>query len=442
MTQTPKSLRLHVALFGRTNVGKSSFLNMIAGQDVAIVSPVPGTTTDVVEKPMELLPIGPVVFLDTAGMDDSSELAELRVSRTRKIFDRADVIALILEPDTWTGYEDEILSQAAQRKVPVVLVVNKTDLRAPSAEFLSALGERSPRIVLCSSVQTAGRERAIAQLKMHLLDVCPEAFLDPPPLIGDLLSSGKGVGLAVLVVPIDLQAPRGRLILPQVQTIRDTLDCDAAVAVVKEREYAAFLQRLRTPPDIAVCDSQVVLKMVGDTPREVACTTFSILFARCKGDLIELARGAAVLTDIGSYDRVLIAEACSHHAIEDDIGRVKIPRWLRQYVGADVRIDSCAGRDYPENLSQYRLVIHCGGCMLTRREMLSRMEKARHAGVSVTNYGVAISVLQGVIERTLSPFPAALDAFHREKARLQDEARLRQKAPEAAQPALAGVRLR
>jgi len=230
------------------------------------------------------------------------------------------------------------------------------------------------------------------------------------------------VALAVLVVPIDLQAPRGRLILPQVQTIRDTLDCDAAVAVVKEREYAAFLQQLRVPPDIAVCDSQVVLKMTGDTPREVPCTTFSILFARSKGDLVELARGAAVLTDIRPEDRILISEACSHHAIEDDIGRVKIPRWLRQYVGADVRIDTCAGRDYPDNLSQYRLVIHCGGCMLTRREMLSRMTKARQAGVAITNYGVAISVLQGVIERTLSPFPAALDAFRREKHRLEGRA--------------------
>ncbi len=424
MTQTPKSLRLHIALFGRTNVGKSSFLNMVTGQETAIVSSVPGTTTDVVEKPMELLPIGPVVFLDTAGMDDSSELGGLRVARTMKIFDRADVIALILEPDTWTRYEDEVLSQAAQRKVPVILVVNKTDRRSPSAEFLAALGEKSTRIVSCSSIQAAGREQTMARLKKHLLDACPEEFLAPPPLIGDLLSSGKGAALAVLVVPIDLQAPRGRLILPQVQAIRDILDCDAAVALVKEREYGAFLQQLRTPPDIAVCDSQVVLKVVGDTPRDVACTTFSILFARYKGDLVELARGAAVLTDIGPHDRILISEACSHHAIEDDIGRVKIPRWLRQYIGADVQIDTCAGRDYPENLSQYRLVIHCGGCMLTRREMLSRIEKARQAGVAITNYGVAISVLQGVIERTLSPFPAALDAFRREKDGLKDPTRL------------------
>jgi [FeFe] hydrogenase H-cluster maturation GTPase HydF len=428
MMQAPKSLRLHIALFGRTNVGKSSFLNMIAGQDVAIVSPVPGTTTDVVEKPMELLPVGPVVFLDTAGMDDTSELAGLRIAATRKIFDRADVMALILEPDIWSTYEEEMLRLAAERKMPVILVVNKTDIRAPSPGFLSALAEKSERIICCSSTEAPGRERAVALLTQHVLEVCPDEFLAPPPLIGDLLSSGKGVGLAVLVVPIDLQAPRGRLILPQVQTIRDALDCDAAVVVVKEREYAAFLQQLRTPPDIAVCDSQVVLKMVGDTPKGVACTTFSILFARNKGDLVELARGAAALTDIRPHDRILIAEACSHHAIEDDIGRVKIPRWLRQFVGADVQIDSCAGRDYPENLSQYRLVIHCGGCMLTRRQMLSRMEKARQAGVAVTNYGVAISVLQGVIERTLSPFPAALDAFRRERDRLKGRA----------QPALAG----
>ena len=434
MTGTPKSLRLHIGLFGRTNVGKSSFLNMIAGQDVAIVSLVPGTTTDVVEKPMELLPIGPVVFLDTAGMDDVSELAELRLSKTRKIFDRADVVIIILEPGTWTAYEEKILAEASQRQAPVILVVNKTDLRPPSDEFLGILKAKSPRVLGCSSIDPGGREKCLSIFKRHLLDVCPEEFLSPPPLIGDLLSSGKGVSLAVLVVPIDLQAPRGRLILPQVQTIRDCLDCDGAVAVVKEREYAAFLGRIGITPDIAVCDSQAVLKVVGDTPAEVPCTTFSILFARSKGDLAEMARGAAVLTDIGPEDRILIAEACSHHAIEDDIGRVKIPRWLRQYLGAEVQIDTCAGRDYPEDLVRYRLVIHCGGCMLTRREMLSRIEEARREGVAVTNYGVAISVLQGVIERTLSPFPAALDAFHRERERLRNPAPLAA-APLARQPA-------
>ena len=424
MTRTPKSLRLHIGLFGRTNVGKSSFLNLIAGQDVAIVSRVPGTTTDAVEKAMELLPIGPVVFLDTAGVDDVSELAPLRLAKTRRIFDRSDVVVIVAEPGRWTSFEDEILSEAAQREAPVILVVNKIDLETPGDEFISMLKEKAPRVISCSSLDMACREKCLTGFKRHLLEVCPEEFLAPPPLIGDLLSSGKGVGLAVLVVPIDLQAPRGRLILPQVQTIRDCLDSDASVAVVKEREYPAFLKRLGSPPDLTVCDSQVVLKMVGDTPADVPCTTFSILFARSKGDLVEMARGAAVLTDIGPDDRILIAEACSHHAIEDDIGRVKIPRWIRQYVGADVAIDTCAGRDYPEDLDRYRLVIHCGGCMLTRREMLSRIEDARREGVAVTNYGVAISVLQGVVERTLSPFPAALDAFQREKKRIAGRARV------------------
>jgi len=424
MTRTPKSLRLHIGLFGRTNVGKSSFLNLIAGQDVAIVSQVPGTTTDVVEKAMELLPLGPVVFLDTAGVDDVSELAGLRLAKTRRIFDRSDVIIVILEPGSWTGFEQEILSEAARREVPVILVVNKTDLQIPSDDFLAMIGQKVPRVITCSSIDVEDRERCLTRLKQYLLEVSPEEFLAPPPLIGDLLPSGKGVGLAVLVVPIDLQAPRGRLILPQVQTIRDCLDNDAAVAVVKEREYAAFLERLGTPPDIAICDSQVVLKMVGDTPRDVPCTTFSILFARNKGDLVEMARGAAVLTDIGPEDRILIAEACSHHAIEDDIGRVKIPRWIRQYVGADVAIDTCAGRDYPPDLARYRLIIHCGGCMLTRREMLSRIAEARRESVAITNYGVAISVLQGVVERTLSPFPAALDAFRREQEGIRARTRV------------------
>ena len=412
MKRTPKSLRLHIGLFGRTNVGKSSFLNLVAGQDVAITSPVPGTTTDVVEKSMELLPIGPVVFLDTAGIDDNSVLAELRLKKTRKIFDRSDVIILMLEPDSWGGYEDEIAGEAKKREVPLVLVVNKTDLKIPSAAFLEKLNALAPRIVLCSSLNLAARDTYLVQLKKHLLDVCPDEFLNPPPLLGDLLPAG---GLAVFIVPIDLQAPKGRLILPQVQAIRDTLDNDSAVMVVKEREYAHLLTRLASPPDIVVCDSQVVLKMIADTPVPVKCTTFSILFSRYKGDLNEAAKGAAAIESLTPGDRVLIAEACSHHAIEDDIGRVKIPRWLRQYAGFDVPLDVCSGRDYPENLAEYKLVIHCGGCMLTRREMLFRVEQCRQQGIPVTNYGIAVSVLQGVVERTLSPFPAALDAYQRSR---------------------------
>ncbi len=408
MIKTPKSLRLQIGIFGRTNVGKSSFLNMVAGQDVAITSPVAGTTTDVVEKSMELLPVGPVVFLDTAGLDDKSELSSARLSKTKKIFDRSDVVILIIEPGIWTDYEDAVLAEANKRKIPVIAAINKIDLGMPAAAFVNNIIKKINRVILCSSVNGKGRDKSVNELKKYLLEACPEDFFNPAALIGDLLPAG---GLAVLIVPIDLQAPKGRLILPQVQTIRDALDNDSSALVVKEREYASALARLKSPPDIVVCDSQVVLKMVADTPPSIKCTTFSILFSRYKGDLIEAAKGAAAIGTLKPGDKVLIAEACSHHAIEDDIGRVKIPRWLRQYVGGDLTVDICSGRDYPDNLKEYKLVIHCGGCMITRREMLSRIEKAKEAGVPITNYGLAISVSQGVVKRVLSPFPAALDAF-------------------------------
>lgn len=412
MEKTPKSLRLHIGIFGRTNVGKSSFLNMIAGQDVAITSPVAGTTTDVVEKTMELLPLGPVVFLDTAGLDDKSVLSELRIKKTKKVFDRSDAVILLTEADNWTEYEDQILEETKRRKIPVIIAANKSDLKSPSAKFIEGLKARTDRFFSCSSIDLKNRNSYVNTLKHYLLESCPEEFLNSPPLIGDLIPPG---GLAVLVVPIDLQAPKGRLILPQVQTIRDALDSDSAALVVKEREYGHLSHKLKTPPDIVICDSQVVLKMVADTPKDVKCTTFSVLFSRFKGDLIESARGAARIDKLKPQDKILIAEACSHHAIEDDIGRVKIPRWLRQYLGTDIQVDVCSGRDYPDNLREYKLVVHCGGCMLNRREMLFRIQRAKEEGVAITNYGVCISFLQGVIERVLSPFPAALDAFQREK---------------------------
>ena len=416
MKKTPKSLRLQIGLFGRTNVGKSSFLNLVAGQDVAITSPIAGTTTDVVEKSMELLPLGPVVFLDTAGLDDRSALAEARLKKTVKIFDRSDVITLMVEPNNWTDYEERIIGEAKKREIPLIVAVNKIDLDPPSADFIKEVHSKTCRVLSCSSVDFDHRDPVINQYKKFLIEVCPEDFLKPPPLVGDLLPEA---GLAVLIVPIDLEAPKGRLILPQVQTIREALDFDASVMVVKEKEYAHSLTNLKIPPHLVICDSQVVLKMVAETPEGIPCTTFSILFARNKGDLVELARGAAVIETLRPGDRVLIAEACSHHAIEDDIGRVKIPRWVSQYVGGDLRIDVFSGRDYPENLKEYRLIIHCGGCMLTRREMLARIQKAKEEKVPITNYGLSISFSQGVIRRVLSPFPAALDSFQRELERVR-----------------------
>lgn len=408
MEATPKSNRLHIALFGRTNVGKSSFLNLIADQEVAIISPVPGTTTDVVEKPMEFPPLGPVIFLDTAGVDDRSEISELRLAKTRKIFDRAEVLVLVLEPNRWSAYEEAIAAEASRRQIPVIVIVNKIDLQVPCEDFLALASEVSKRLVQVSSVQRGERQKYIEPFRRYLTEVCPDDFIAPPPLVGDLLPPE---GLAVLVVPIDLEAPKGRLILPQVQTIRELLDKDAAALIVKESELPAALSRLKKSPDLVVCDSQVVLKTAADIPQEVPLTTFSILFARHKGNLAQLARNAAEIERLEPGDRVLISEACSHHPIEDDIGRVKIPRWLAQYLDFELSIDIYAGRDYPENLTDYRLVIHCGGCMLTRREMLNRIQQATEAGVPVTNYGVAISFLQGVLSRALMPFPEALEAF-------------------------------
>lgn len=404
----PKSLRLHTGIFGRANVGKSSFLNMIAGQDVAIASPVPGTTTDVVEKAMELLPLGPVLFLDTGGLDDASVLAAERVRKTRAAFDRSDIVVLVAEPSRWTSFEDDILAEADRRGVPALIVINKADLAAPADAVIARLAAVHHPHIVVSSIDVAAAEQYRAAFKRVLLDVCPESVLAAPSLIGDLVPAG---GLVALIVPIDLEAPRGRLILPQVQTIRDALDNDAAAMVVKEREYAALLGRLTRPPDLAVCDSQVVLHMVADTPRDVPCTTFSIVFSRSRGDLVESARGAAAIHRLKPGDRVLIAEACSHHALEDDIGRVKIPRWLRAFCGFDVPCDVAAGHDYPADLSEYALVIHCGGCMINRRHMLTRIQRARAAGVPITNYGVCISLVQGVLPRVLAPFPAALAAY-------------------------------
>lgn len=398
MKTTPKSLRLHIALFGRTNVGKSSFLNLIAGQDVSIVSAQPGTTTDVVEKTMELLPIGPVVFIDTAGLDDTTTLGEKRIEKTRKVFDRADVILLICEGNQFGEFEQAVCEKAGT--TPVIKIANKADL--VRATCMSPLQ--------CNSTDLSSREKVLSQLKARLLEVCPEEFIQPPPLIGDLVKPG---GVAVLIVPIDLQAPKGRLILPQVSTIRDALDNDAAALVVKEREYTHILNQLKSPPDLVICDSQVVLKMTGDTPDSIPCTTFSILFARLKGDLPKFAAGAAVVDHLKDGDKVLIAESCSHHAAEDDIGRVKIPRWLRQYCGCELQIDIYAGRDFPDNLSEYSLVVQCGGCIHNRREILSRIEKCEAAGVPITNYGLCISQTQGVLRRVLSPFPAALDSYER-----------------------------
>ncbi|KAF0127625.1 MAG: GTPase [Elusimicrobia bacterium] len=408
MNSVPRSMRLQIAIFGRANVGKSSVLNMIAGQDVAITSPEPGTTTDVVEKAMELLPVGPVVFLDTAGLDDAGPLGALRTARARRIFDRADAVLLVTEPSVWGEWEEGVLETASAKKLPVIVVVNKTDLSAPRGDMAAALRAKALDHVLCAATDRGRREEAVAAIKERLLRLTASTSTAPAPLIGDLVKPGDAV---VLIIPIDREAPKGRIILPQVQVMRGLLDHGALPVVCREHEYSKALASLREPPALVVCDSQVVDFMTANTPAGVPCTTFSILFARFKGDLAAYAAGAAAIRGLRPGDRVAVLEACSHHAIEDDIGRVKLPRWLKAAVGGELKIDTFAGRDLPDAPGEYKLLLQCGGCMLGRTEILARMGKAAAAGVPITNYGTAISECKGVLERVLSPFPAALAAY-------------------------------
>ena len=404
MRKTPKGFRLHIGLFGRRNVGKSSLLNAMTRQRVSIVSDVAGTTTDPVEKPMELLPIGPVLFIDTAGIDDVGALGQMRVERTRQVFDRTDVGVIVAESGHWGEFEDAILAELRAREAPVIAVLNKRDLAEPRRDKLQQL--RKLKIPIVETV--APRGDGILDLREALIKEAPEEFINAPAIIGDLVPAGE---LVILVVPIDLEAPKGRLILPQVQSIRDILDNDAYCMIVKERELRDALDRLNRPPALVVTDSQAFLKVAGDTPRDVPMTSFSILFARYKGDIAEFTRGAMSIETLRPGDLILVAEACSHHPIGEDIGRVKIPRWLRQYVGGKLGFDHVQGHDFPADLSPYKLVVHCGGCMWNRREMLSRILRCRQAGVPIANYGMTIAWSLGIFERALEPFPAALDTY-------------------------------
>ena len=401
---TPRNLRLHIGLFGRRNVGKSSLLNAITRQDAAIVSATPGTTTDPVEKPMELLPLGPVVFIDTAGIDDVGALGELRIAKTRRALDRADLGVVVAEAGRWGTFEDALLDQLRERSIPAIAVLNKADLAPADPALAARLREAGVPVV--ATVAPTGM--GIATLREALLAAAPGDYFDARRIVGDLVGPGE---MAVLVVPIDKEAPKGRLILPQVQTIRDLLDSDAFCLVVKERELRTALARLNAPPRLVVTDSQAFLKAAADTPRDVPLTSFSILFARFQGDLAELTRGTIAIERLKPGDRVLIAEACTHHPIGEDIGRVKIPRWLVQYTGCRLEFDSVQGRDFPEDPSRYALVVHCGSCIGNRREMLSRILRCRRAGVPITNYGLTIAYSLGVLERALEPFPAAAEAL-------------------------------
>lgn len=402
--RAPKTFRLHIGIFGRRNAGKSSILNALTHQDVSIVSDVAGTTTDPVEKPMELLPLGPVLFIDTAGIDDVGDLGEKRIAKTLAVFDRTDLGVIVTNFNDWGDYEQNLINEFKDRAIPFIIVFNKIDLYEEDQEITSTLTNSKIKFTQTSVVTGSG----LLDLRQLLLSSAPEDYINRPSILADLVGAGEA---AILVVPIDKEAPKGRLILPQVQSIRDLLDNDSFSVVVKERELREALSRFNKPPKLVVTDSQAFLKVAADTPPEIPLTSFSILFARFQGDLTEMVHGAMAIDKLKKGDKVLIAEACSHHPIGEDIGTVKIPRWLTQYVGGKLQIDSMRGHDFPDNLSEYKIIIHCGACMWNRREMLSRIMKAKQANVPITNYGLTIAYSLGIFERALQPFPAALEIF-------------------------------
>ena len=405
MQETPKGSRLHIAIFGRRNAGKSSLINALTNQDIALVSDVPGTTTDPVYKAMEILPLGPVMLIDTAGIDDVGELGLLRVERTMQVLNKADLAVMVVSGDGGvTNYERELKEAVAKRGIPLVAVINKIDEALPPKMEIAAWQEELGLSLLAVSAKTG---QGMEELKKELIRQAPDDW-EGAPIIGDLLTGGD---LAILVVPIDTAAPKGRLILPQVQTIRDILDHDAFCIVVKERELRSALDNLRHPPKIVVTDSQEFEKVAADTPEDVPLTSFSILMARHKGDLVTLAAGAKAIDSLKASDRILIAEGCTHHRQADDIGKAKIPRWLRQMVGGELEFEWVSGGHFPADLTPYSLIVHCGACMLNRREMLYRLAVAREQGVPIVNYGVLIAHIHGILSRALGPFPLARQAF-------------------------------
>ena len=394
MSGTPRGERLIITIIGRRNVGKSSLINAITSQEIAIVSDTPGTTTDPVAKHYELIPVGPVTFYDTAGLDDIGELGSLRIRATEKVILRSDLVLFISNERALTSSEMPILDKLKTQNIPFIIVYNCFSECENSYTF--------PNMIQVNAKTGAG----IHMLKEAIVHAVPVYFRQETVIIGDIISPGD---LVVLVAPIDLAAPKGRLILPQVQVIRDILDNDAMALTVKERELDEALEKLNAPPALVITDSQVVLKVAGSVPDAVKFTTFSTAFARYKGDLPLLVEGAKAIDRLKDNDKVLITEACSHHIQSDDIGRVKIPRWLRHYTGKELEFDVRAGHDFPDNLEEYALVIHCGGCMITGMEFKRRLLQCQRLGIPVTNFGVLISKVQGVLERVIRPFGLILD---------------------------------
>ena len=393
LNNTPSANRTHIGIFGKRNAGKSSIINAITGQNLAIVSDTKGTTTDPVLKAMELLPLGPVVLIDTPGLDDEGDLGKLRIEKAYQILNKTDIALLVVDSAAGMTSEDiRILSRIREKKIPYLIAMNKCEL----SSFRTVMEEEKDHTIFVS----AHTKENIEELKERLASLAPSEEFSTP-IVKDLLSEND---LVILVVPIDSSAPKGRLILPQQQTIRDVLDAGAYALVVKDTELTNVLKTIGKKPRLVITDSQAFKKVSKDVPEEIQLTSFSILFARHKGDLETVAGGASYIDSLKDGDTVLISEGCTHHRQCEDIGTVKLPRWLTEYTKKELHFEFTSGGEFPFDLSKYSLIIHCGGCTLNEREMKYRLRCAQDQNIPITNYGTAIAHMNGILKRSLEPF--------------------------------------
>jgi len=389
----------HIGIYGRRNTGKSSLINCIGGQDIAIVSEHAGTTTDPVKKSFEITGFGPVILVDTAGIDDAGELGDKRIERTLRTLKIIDLSILVITHNSWGIYEDDLLTRFQENDIPFIIIHNKSDIQESTEEFRDRIMKLTGTYPLDFSIIKKNNLEALINM---ICNSIPEYSFKTPTLLGDLITYGD---IVILITPIDVEAPAGRLILPQVQAIRDILDNESVAIVLKEREVDAFLKKTKIKPALAITDSQVFVKANASIPYDIPLTSFSILLARYKGDFENYLKGTPKISDLKDGDRVLILESCSHHVSCDDIGRTKIPRWLSRFTGKKIEYDIIAGLDIlPRPVTDYALLVQCGGCMITRKQLYNRLQPAIKAGVPVTNYGMAIAYVYGIYNRAIAPF--------------------------------------
>ena len=396
--QTTRGNRLHIGFFGKRNAGKSSVVNKIIGQELSIVSDTLGTTTDVNQKSMELLPLGPVVLMDTAGIDDIGDLGKMRVEKTRAALTRTDVAVIVFDNNPVLDIELNFLNTIKEKGIPILAILNKTDIANLPESEVEKIKELSDNIL---KISAKCDKDFVSKFKEALIKILPEDFIQEIPILSDIV---KPLETAILVVPIDKEAPKGRLILPQVNVLRDLLDIGAVSVVCRENELEETLNRLASLPKIVVTDSQAFKKVAAIVPENVFLTSFSIIFARLKGDLKTFINGAKKLENLSDGDIILILESCSHHSVEDDIGKIKIPRLVRNYSGKEIIFEHFSGHDFPKDISKYSLIIHCGACMTNRREILNRINISIKNNIPITNYGIAIAKCLGILERAIKPF--------------------------------------